>query len=549
MLRAANPISGNYPQISGALSGCVGTAPSNFTPQSAVWYQWSSLPRWRARSFGQNAVGGFSRNFTSQADKKIPLTVKGSGDIAVAVTGRSLASSLGAVTVNTPAVSVTLDNAGQSVGATSVSSSVDLTGFTVGSGSNRLLVVAVSLWAASARTVDLTNSKWNGSQTFTLLDSNSIAESGGQRQVDILYLLNPASATGTIHIVFSGGVDEVVIGADTWTGVNQSTPFGTPVKSSGIADAFNVINLLSVSSASGNVVHDFVSVDALTSLSVSNQTARWDALAATNTTEGGGSTAPGGGSVAMQWTWEIGRSGGSGFFAHTVVDIKAASSTTVDVTVSLTGLSLASAQGSPSPAGAASVAASGRALSASAGTATLSGGAVVTLTGRAAALGEGTVNVSTGAAISVGAVGMQLLASPGTVSVSTTASVSVSAVGALLSASCGTVDAHPTVDVSVNLTGAQLLAAAANVAVAIGAIAEVIGNASTLLLGEVHVTVSGQGIFQAVGVEAQLQVGSVSIGIPGFPELPISGAGSGGSILGGSASVTQPLRGQSEVIQ
>lgn len=214
-------------------------------------------------------------------------------------------------------MAVTIDNTGQS--ATGVSTtSVTITGFVVGAGANRCIFLGVSQWKASDTQPTAT---FNGTENFVVHDSATVAETPGTRRVTIFKLVNPTVTTANIVVTWATAVDEAVAGATSWTGVDQTTPFGTAVKNTGSAVASSSIN---VTGASGDVTHDAISTDGGTvggtPNNTANQTARWRTNAAANTTEGDGQSAAGtGAAVAHTWSTFV---GASAFFAHIGVAIQ-----------------------------------------------------------------------------------------------------------------------------------------------------------------------------------------------------------------------------------
>jgi hypothetical protein len=207
-------------------------------------------------------------------------------------------------------MAVTVDNTGKS-GTGLSSTTVTIASFTVGSGSDRCIYLGVSQWKASDTQP---TAKFNTSETFTVHDSQTIAEAPGTRRVTIFKLVNPSVTTASIVVTWASAVDEAVAGATSWFGVDQATPFSAATKGSGTA-ASSSINL---TGASGDVTHDTISCDADSSgtgTATPNRTQRWRAVAAADTTEGAGqSTAGTGGAVAH--TWSTLHGGGSAVYAH-----------------------------------------------------------------------------------------------------------------------------------------------------------------------------------------------------------------------------------------
>jgi hypothetical protein len=92
---------------------------------------------------------------------------------------------------------------------------------TVASGSDRLLIVGVG-YDGSVGGVDTPS--YNG-DNLTLLQNLPLSGIASGRDVDVWYLLNPDVGTFDLTAADWGYTGSVV--ASVWTGVNQSTPFGT----------------------------------------------------------------------------------------------------------------------------------------------------------------------------------------------------------------------------------------------------------------------------------------------------------------------------------
>lgn len=194
-------------------------------------------------------------------------------------------------------MAVAVDNTGAAVGGTSLTTKT-LTSFAVGAGANRLLYVGVSQWAG---TDVAPTGNFNTTETLTVHDAHTHACFGGTQRSTILRRIAPSNVTANIVINWASTADEVVIGATSWTGADQTTPLGTAVKASGTVGAPATG---AVTNASGDAVHGLLAAAATSAVgNTSGQTARWDALAASSTTEGAGSSTAGTGSgISMTWT-------------------------------------------------------------------------------------------------------------------------------------------------------------------------------------------------------------------------------------------------------
>lgn len=210
-------------------------------------------------------------------------------------------------------MAVAIDNAGLSAVGTAISS-LSITSFAVGAGANRLLFVGASQWCNPDRAP---GGNFNTSETLTLHDAATIVESTGTRRASILRRIAPSNVSATVQVTWGGAVDEAVIGADSWTGVDQTTPLGTAVKFTSTNSAAPSVT---VASATGNIVHDVLAADASASANAiiagSGQTEDWDNFIS-SATEGGGSREAGAASVVMDWAYALG-----GFSALIAADIK-----------------------------------------------------------------------------------------------------------------------------------------------------------------------------------------------------------------------------------
>ncbi|MDQ8023504.1 MAG: DUF4347 domain-containing protein, partial [Moraxellaceae bacterium] len=133
--------------------------------------------------------------------------------------------------------------------ATSTSGATSLSwSHTVAAGSDRMLVVSIA-----ARNDGPVDTVTYGGQALTRLSS---VIGDGVVVAEIWYLLNPT--VGSANVVISlGSTHEFVAGATNFTGVDQTTPFGT-VKTD--ADDGSTNSSASVSSAAGDVVIDVIAL-------------------------------------------------------------------------------------------------------------------------------------------------------------------------------------------------------------------------------------------------------------------------------------------------
>src|SRR5579871_1842466 len=100
-------------------------------------------------------------------------------------------------------------------------------------GTNRLMLVGVSINITNGPTASVTSVTWAGTALTKLGAHNDAANT---RRVEMWYLLNPATSAGAnvVVTVNTTSVQEgVVAGATTFTGVDQTVPLGSFVSSDG----------------------------------------------------------------------------------------------------------------------------------------------------------------------------------------------------------------------------------------------------------------------------------------------------------------------------
>jgi hypothetical protein len=182
-------------------------------------------------------------------------------------------------------------------------------GFTIShttSGSNRLMLVGVSMTKETGGVPSVTTLTYNG-VSLTLVGTQSTSDNKGR--IEIWQLIAPATGTHDVVGNLSGAPDGATIGVMTFTGVNQSTPLGPFV--SDLADSGSAS--VTVSSGADELVFDTLAVEGSTNKDLipdASQTERWDLFQAP-AANGGASTEPGAASVVMSWSfptdkWAIG---------------------------------------------------------------------------------------------------------------------------------------------------------------------------------------------------------------------------------------------------
>ena len=147
---------------------------------------------------------------------------------------------------------------------------------TTGTGSNRLMLVGIS------QKNKVVSSVTYGGTALTLVGEEI---GNGNAKIHIYELVNPPSGAANVVVNFSAAPDKgAVVAVTTFTGVNQTTPLGTFVS----AQANSTNPTVSVTSASGELVFDVVTIRNQTLTVGSGQTQRWNLDSGSETTGGGG---------------------------------------------------------------------------------------------------------------------------------------------------------------------------------------------------------------------------------------------------------------------
>src|SRR6266568_114740 len=230
----------------------------------------------------------------SEARRRVSRTARALGPMRthgtlLAFVLMSLSLSLRAqVTVDNSASTSVLDN-------TAGSSTITLPLTVTAGGTNRLLVVGVSINTAGNAGSSVTGITYNG-VAFTAAPFTAEANSF---RVEMWYLINPATGSNNVVVTVNkngGGGQKmgVVVGAIDFTGADQVSPISAFVSNS--ATAMDTVQI-NVPSASNEMVMDTVTMSAsITPTATAPQVQRWN-LASTGTptgqnAEGFGSTHP-----------------------------------------------------------------------------------------------------------------------------------------------------------------------------------------------------------------------------------------------------------------
>lgn len=174
-------------------------------------------------------------------------------------------------------------------------------------GTNRLLLVGVSLNIANSPTSGVVGVTYGGTP-LNLVGAHN--DAGGTRRVEMWSLLAPA--TGTVNVVVTVNVpatqfEGVVAGATTFTGVDQTVPLGTFVSADGAAGACTGIatgcSAVDVPSVINGMILDTLATGGTQTVTVANpQVGQWN-VQSSNTANpgvrGSGSTRSGAPSVPI----------------------------------------------------------------------------------------------------------------------------------------------------------------------------------------------------------------------------------------------------------
>ncbi len=201
---------------------------------------------------------------------------------------------LAAVVPRSMAAQVTYDNASSGTGNLLSMSFAH----TVGTGNQRLLVVGLTI----RNGLNLGTSVSYGGAGLTLLRATRNHDNAVR--AEMWYLKNPASGTANVTVTMLG-IAKVAVGAVSFSGVDQTTPFGA-VSADSSTNTGTTNPTTTVASATGNTVIDVAALegDAGTITAGSGQTQRWTNAtgSAGSDIRGTGSTEPGAASVTMSET-------------------------------------------------------------------------------------------------------------------------------------------------------------------------------------------------------------------------------------------------------
>ena len=173
---------------------------------------------------------------------------------------------------------------------------------TVPTGSTRLLLVTVGVWDPLGQTS--VSSVTYGGAALARVTGLTAPNSADGGLVDIWYRLAPTEGTANIVVTLADVHAILLTGAVDFTGVDQTTPFGTPATATGTAATITV----NISSATGELVVDAVKSFRTGNTALSpgaNQTEHVD-INSGATDSHAVSTEAGAATVTMSWTYTDG---------------------------------------------------------------------------------------------------------------------------------------------------------------------------------------------------------------------------------------------------
>ena len=165
-------------------------------------------------------------------------------------------------------------------------------------GADLILVVGVETlrYSATYPLQAVTGITYNG-VALTKIDSQ---EAGVYCRAELWYLMAPTTGAHNIIVTLAGVTGNIIGGATSWTGADQSMPLGTAAKATGTTSPITV----NVVSATGEIVVDSASASnssAITLTVGAGQTQEWN-LTPADYRVGAGSYEDGAALVTMSWT-------------------------------------------------------------------------------------------------------------------------------------------------------------------------------------------------------------------------------------------------------
>ena len=194
--------------------------------------------------------------------------------------------------LSTGTSAITVVGAAASSNSTQTASSLSYSYNSGTTGTNRILMVGISYRNSTSQTVSTVT---YGGQTMTQVGTTATATSGSGRMY-IYRLLNPPTGANTLAVTWSAALTYgAVVGAVTYSGVDQTTPLGA------YASGTSTTSTISVAVASGTGQTVFGVVDGR-STAVFTPTGLWSARPFTNTAGAAQSSTAGTATVTLTWT-------------------------------------------------------------------------------------------------------------------------------------------------------------------------------------------------------------------------------------------------------
>jgi hypothetical protein len=279
-------------------------------------------------------------NFTAASvANNLQLVVAGAGGATAAIDDKTISIAAAADITAEQSVSacvapggggaITFDAASVQAGSASGSTSLTWSHTVTSAGSDRILIVGVGVDQNQTCCATVTGVTYGG-VSMTLVPGGTSTRSGATRS-ELWYLLNPPAGANNVVVTLSGSAD-VRAGATSYTGVNQSTPFGTAASATGDSSTASV----NVSSAAGELVVDHASLESTSAYFTvgAGQTLRYASHGSdgsggsNNNAPIGGSSEPGAATVTMSWSLSSGKD-----WAIVAVPLKPASASTTSLTL------------------------------------------------------------------------------------------------------------------------------------------------------------------------------------------------------------------------
>lgn len=204
-------------------------------------------------------------------------------------------------------MAIAFDAASNNTGAQTVTS-VSWTHTCTGTGTDGILVIIAGEGNSGGGAVDISSATYN-SAGATAITSFSVTDSNFVR-VEGFYQLLPATGAHTVQVNYASTVEQACAGSVSYTGVNQSTPFGTAATAGGSGTNASV----TVSSATGELVVGGIASDSeigAGGVTINGGTSRWELEGLASDTSYAQGEWTGAASVTVRWDqgntgWAVG---------------------------------------------------------------------------------------------------------------------------------------------------------------------------------------------------------------------------------------------------